>query len=251
VYICEAAQEVSPETHLLASWVIGAKTTDNARDCRLVALAGILPDCDGLGLIVDMVNQAFGGKRTFFYLRYHHVLLHGAFGAILITLLVTAFARRKWRVALLALLVVHLHLLCDLVGSRGPDPVDLWPIFYFGPFTKDQMWIWKGQWPLDAWPNRLLSVVLLLWAFWLAVPLGYSFVGVFSQRADRVFVGVLRKWYGDLMGYFRITPSATASSNSPTSAASESLTKSVPTTVSRPRGLKESSRDSECSEDPL
>jgi hypothetical protein len=25
----------------LASWVIGAKATDNARDCRLVALAGM------------------------------------------------------------------------------------------------------------------------------------------------------------------------------------------------------------------
>jgi len=39
---------MNPETHLLASWVIGAKTTDNAHDCRLVALAGILPDADGL-----------------------------------------------------------------------------------------------------------------------------------------------------------------------------------------------------------
>lgn len=40
-------------------------------------------------------------------------------GAILITLLVTCFAHRKWRVALLAVVVFHLHLLCDLVGSRG------------------------------------------------------------------------------------------------------------------------------------
>ncbi len=41
---------MNPEVHLFASWVIGAKTTDNPRDCRLVALAGILPDLDGLGL---------------------------------------------------------------------------------------------------------------------------------------------------------------------------------------------------------
>ena len=45
---------MSPETHLLASWIIAAKTTDNPRDCRLVTLAGILPDLDGLGLIVDL-----------------------------------------------------------------------------------------------------------------------------------------------------------------------------------------------------
>ncbi len=189
---------MSPETHLLASWVIGAKATDNARDCRLVALAGILPDADGLGLLVDAANRALGGPRTLFYEHYHHYLLHGAFAGVLIATSVTCFARRKWRVALLALAVVHLHLLCDLVGSRGPDPVDLWPIFYLGPFSKDPMWIWNGQWPLDSWFNRLLTVVLFGWALWLAVPRGYSFVGVFSRRLDQTFVRVLRKWHGDL-----------------------------------------------------
>ena len=188
---------MNPETHLLASWVIGAKATDNARDCRLVALAGILPDADGLGLVLDWVNQALG-RRTFFYQHYHHYLLHGIFGAVLIAALVTCFAQRKWRVAFLALLVFHLHLLCDLVGSRGPDPVDLWPLFYFGPFTKDPMWIWRGQLPLDAWPNRLLTVGLFVWSLWLAVRLGYSFVGVFSRRMDRVFVGVLQNWHRQL-----------------------------------------------------
>ena len=178
--------------------MIGAKATDNARDCRLVALAGILPDADGLGLLVDAATRALGWKKTFLYEHYHHFLLHGLFGAILITFLVTCFAQRKWRAALLALLAFHLHLLCDLVGSRGPDPVDLWPLFYLGPFAKDPMWIWKGQWPWDAWPNRLLTVGLFVWALWLAIERGYSFVGVFSQRLDRIFVEVLRKWRSQL-----------------------------------------------------
>ena len=186
------------ETHLLASWVIGAKCTDNARDCRLVALAGILPDADGLGLLLDATNRLFTGKRTFYYPTYHHFLLHGIFGAVLITLFLTCFAQRKWRVALLCFLVVHLHFLCDLVGSRGPDPVDLWPLFYLGPFTRESMWIWKGQWPLDSLFNRTITVALFVWALWLAVPLGYSFVGVFNRRLDRVFVEVLRKWHGQL-----------------------------------------------------
>jgi len=71
----------------------------------------------------------------------------------------------------------------------------LWPIFYFGPFDKDPMWIWKGQWALDAWPNRLLSLSLLAWSFWLAIQREYSFVGVFSSRLDRTFVAVLRNWH--------------------------------------------------------
>jgi len=49
------------------------------------------------------------------------------------------------------------------------------------------MWIWRGQWPLDFWFNRLLTV-----------PRGYSFVGVFNKRLDGIFVEVLRKWHRDL-----------------------------------------------------
>ena len=190
---------MSPETHLLASWIIAAKTTDNARDCRLVALAGILPDADGLGLIADALNGWLGGKQTQYYAHYHHYLLHGALGGILIAILMASFARHRWRVALLTLLVFHLHLLCDFVGSRGPAPEDLWPIFYLGPFDKDPMWVWKGQWRLDGWFNRYLSVALFLWALWLPLRLGYSVVGVFNRRADQVFVGVLRKWHDTLM----------------------------------------------------
>lgn len=186
---------MSPETHLLASWIIAAKTTDNPRDCRLVTLAGILPDADGLGLLLDFSTRHLAGKQTFFYEHFHHYLLHGVVGGILIAGLMACFARHRLRVALLALLVFHLHLLCDFVGSRGPSPGDLWPIFYLGPFDKDPMWLWKGQWRLDSWINRYLSVALFLWALWLPVRLGHSIVGVFSPRADRVFVGVLRKWH--------------------------------------------------------
>jgi inner membrane protein len=188
---------VAPTTHLLASWIIGAKATHNARDCRLVALAGILPDADGLGLVADLATQAMGWKKTLFYEHYHHYLLHGAFGAMLITAILVLFARQKWRVAVLSLVVIHLHLLLDFVGSRGPSPEDLWPIFYLGPFDKDPMWMWKGQLRLDSWPNRLLSAGLFVWALWLTVPRGYSFLGVFSSRLDRRFVEVLRKWHRD------------------------------------------------------
>jgi hypothetical protein len=168
-----------------------------------VALAGVLPDLDGLGLFLDGINRSLLHEKSFYYERYHHYLLHGIFGGVLISLLLTCFAQQKVRVAVLALLVFHLHLLCDFVGSRGPDTFDLWPIFYFGPFTKDPMWIWKGQWPLDSWLNRLLTVALFAWALWLAVPRGYSFVGVFSRRMDRTFVGVLRKWRADLTARWR------------------------------------------------
>jgi inner membrane protein len=185
---------VSTITHLLASWIVAAKTTDNPRDCRLVTLAGILPDADGLGLLIDLPNRFFFHKEAFFYPQYHHWLLHGVLGGVFTAVLLTCFARQHLRVALLAFAVFHLHLLCDLVGSRGPAPNDLWPIFYFGPFSTRPMWMWHGQWRLDGWQNRFITIALFLWALWLAARRDDSVVGVFNRRADAAFVGVLRKW---------------------------------------------------------
>ena len=184
---------MSPLTHLFGSWIIATKATDNPRDCRLVALAGILPDADGLGLMLDLANSALGRKATHFYENYHHYLLHGAFGAAVLTLALTCFARQRWRVAMLSLIVFHLHLLCDYVGSRGPSPEDLWAIFYFGPFDKDPMWLWKGQWRLDGWQNKLVFLGVFIWSIKLTLARGHSVVGVFNRRADAV-VGVLRGW---------------------------------------------------------
>jgi hypothetical protein len=104
------------------------------------------------------------------------------------------FARQRWRVAILALGVFHLHLLCDLAGSRGPDANDFWPIFYLAPFRQNPMWIWRGQWPLEGWQNRVISVVLFFWALAISSRRNDSFVGVFNRRADAVFLKVLHQW---------------------------------------------------------
>ena len=189
---------MSPLTHVLASWLIAAKTTRNPRDCRLATLAGLLPDADGLGMIVDIANSLPGHKPKQYYAQIHHYWLHGVFGAALITLTLTLFARDKLRVAIVALFLFHLHLLCDLVGSRGPSPEDLWPIFYFGPFDKDPMWLWKGQWQLDGWQNRIVFVIAFAAAIFVAVRDGHSVVGVFNRRADRAVMAVVRGWVARL-----------------------------------------------------
>lgn len=185
---------MAPTTHLLASWIIAAKTTDNPRDCRLVALAGVLPDLDGLGVFADMYNSAVGNTDHEFYQRYHHYWTHGGLAAVVITAALVCFARRRGRVAILALLVYHFHLLCDYVGSRGPDPGDKWPIFYLSPLSEHPMWICSWQWPLFGWQNGLISIVLLVWALAMAIKRGDSFVGVINRRADAVFVRILRQW---------------------------------------------------------
>jgi inner membrane protein len=190
---------VSPLTHLVGSWLVAVATTNNPRDRKLVALAGVLPDADGLGVVADVVGSWIGGKECtfYYYQQYHHVLLHGWPGAVIVSLLLTAFARERWRTLLLCLLTFHLHLLCDLVGSRGPTVGDLWPICYSEPLFRHPIWFWKHQWRLDGWQNQTIFVILFAAALWVAVKKGYSFVEIASARLDSVFVAVLRKWHAD------------------------------------------------------
>ncbi len=189
---------MSPLAHLIGSWLVASATTNHPRDRKLVTLAGVLPDADGLGVIPDVIGSWVSGKECTFqyYQQYHHILLHGWPGAILVSVLLAFFARKKWRVLFLCLLTFHLHLVCDLIGSRGPTVGDFWPICYSEPLFRLPIWFWKRQWRLDGWQNQIIFATLLAASIWLAVKRGYSFVEVVSARADKVFVQVLRKWFG-------------------------------------------------------
>ena len=193
---------MSPITHFIGSWLVASTVTDNPRDRKLVTLAGVLPDADGLGIVADTVGSMISGKENTFqyYHQYHHLLLHGWPAAFTISLSLMCFAQKKPQVLLWCLVTFHLHLLCDLVGSRGPDVGDLWPICYSEPLFRHPIWFWKHQWKLDGWQNQMIFVVLLITSFWVAIKKGFSFVEVISRRLDLIFVTVLQKWYRDLWG---------------------------------------------------
>lgn len=55
---------MSPITHLLLSWAIAERSSLGARDRKRIAWAGVAPDADGLGLVIDVVNRAMGGPET-------------------------------------------------------------------------------------------------------------------------------------------------------------------------------------------
>jgi hypothetical protein len=113
---------------------------------------------------------------------------------LIVAIALTCFGRQRWGVAFGCLITFHLHLLCDLLGSRGPSPADLWPICYGEPLFRHPIWLWRGQWRLDGWQNTAIVLVVFALSLWVAVKRGHSFVEVFSQRLDSSFVGVLRKW---------------------------------------------------------
>lgn len=183
-------------THLLMGWAVAEHTVKTKRDKALVAWAGVMPDLDGLGLPIDWVCRALG-YHTAFYEEFHRLALHGLPGAILCTVLLGFLAQDRSRAMPWVFVSYHLHLIGDVLGSRGGNPNDIWPIHYLAPVSDAITIAWSGQWPLTGWQNTTLTVVLMTYAIVLAASRGYSPVGLFSTRADEKFVAALRaRWQG-------------------------------------------------------
>ncbi len=185
---------MSPITHFLVGWVALERLLPSRRDKAAVCLSGVAPDLDGLGIVVDVVTRVGGLAHTDYYQQFHRLYGHGLLAAIFISLVVAGFAHQRRRAALLALAAVHLHFLCDLLGSRGSTADDIWPIYYFSPMLLEPQWSLSFQWPLVGWQNLVISGVLIFLAISRATVTGYSPVFLFSQWADVIFTGVVRKW---------------------------------------------------------
>lgn len=182
---------MNPVTHLLLGWTVA--NTDRSlakRERAAVTIAGIAPDLDGLGLIVELLTR--GTKHELlWWSNYHHTALHNLLFALFVSICCFYVTGKKLRTALFAFASFHIHLFGDLLGARGPEN-DHWPIPYLMPFSERWQWIWDGQWELNAWPNFLLTIALLLLMFYWAWKRGYSPLEMISSRADQHFVETLR-----------------------------------------------------------
>jgi len=182
---------MNPITHFLAGWAVAQAPGLNPRERAAVAIAGVIPDADGLGVVVDLLTRN-AAHPTNWWGEYHHVLGHGLLFCLICAASAFFWARHRWRSSACVAMSFHLHLLGDLVGARGPEG-DQWPIHYLWPFSERGQWIWSGQWALNAWPNFLITGILLFLAFWWARNKGFSPLEIVSQRADAIFVETVRR----------------------------------------------------------
>lgn len=185
---------MSPITHALLSWLVGAAPRASTRRERvLVTLAGLAPDIDGLGAVPDLITRSLAGEPTRFFHDWHRTLGHnvGFALAVAAAALALAPAGARLRTAALAGAALHLHLLCDLAGSRGPDG-HVWPVPYLLPFAASPVLSWSRQWALNAWPNFAITAGALALVGTLAVRRGHSIVEVLSARADASVVAILK-----------------------------------------------------------
>jgi hypothetical protein len=170
--------------------VANSSPTLPKRDRALVTWASVVPDVDGLGLVADLLTRHTAHPLSWWG-DYHHVVGHNLGFAVGVGVLAALLAKEKRKTTLLVLLSFHLHLVADLMGARGPDG-DQWPIPYLLPFSNRWQWTWSGQWALNAWPNFVLTALLMTLALWLAWKRGYSPLELFSAKADGALVGAIR-----------------------------------------------------------
>jgi membrane-bound metal-dependent hydrolase YbcI (DUF457 family) len=165
----------------------------STREKAMVVAAAVVPDIDGLGIIPELLTRNSAHPLLWFS-QYHHSLHTLAF-ALVVTLLCWFMAEQRWKTAFLVMLSFHLHLLCDLIGSRGPDG-DSWPIPYLSPISHTLQLTWHGQWPLNGWQNIAITVLMLSATFWIAYRYGSSPLELASPQVNHRFVDVLRSRFG-------------------------------------------------------
>jgi len=222
---------MSPVSHFFAGWLLasvsptGRPATLTRREKALVVAASVAPDIDGLGIIPELLTRNTSHPLLWFS-EYHHSLHTLAFALVctLVGYLIAGplsrsrtFARfapisdftfgpailgpqpsirrspsHPRLTALLVFISFHLHLLCDLIGARGPDG-DQWPIPYLKPFSNSIQLTWHGQWALNAWQNFVITSIFLLATFWIAWRYGSSPVELISQPANLALTQTLRQ----------------------------------------------------------
>lgn len=160
------------------------------RERAFVTWASVVPDLDGLGIIADKLTQNSSHPLSW-WSEYHHVLGHNLGFALVVAAVTAIFTKRKVMMTLLVLFSFHLHLLADIVGARGPDGYQ-WPIPYLLPFSNHLQLTWSGQWALNAWPNIVITAVLIALALLLARRRGFSPLEMVSVKVDAAFVSALR-----------------------------------------------------------
>lgn len=135
------------QTHFLSGWCIGNLFRLNGRERLFCALAAVLPDFDGLGIIFS--QEA--------YWKFHHLLGHNLLFSIVTAGVFCCFSSHKAKMLCLSFALSQLHMVMDLFGSG-----ELWTISYLWPFSHQEFSVSCG-WALYSWQNILAGIVLIAW----------------------------------------------------------------------------------------
>lgn len=172
------------------SWVIADSAGLNKRERAAVTVSGIIPDIDSFGIVAEQLTKN-SDNPLLWWSDFHHIIGHNIGFGVLIAIGVFLLAQQKWKTTGLTLLCFHIHLLCDILGARGPDGYQ-WPIPYLLPFSNAWQIVWQYQWAINAWPNFVITLLALGITCYYAVNKGYSILDMVSTKMDQIFVQTLQ-----------------------------------------------------------
>ncbi len=160
------------QTHILSGWCAGNLLPLTPRQRLFCMMAASLEDIDGLGIVWS--QEA--------YWALHHKLGHCiAFGLILSAVLAALSQKRRLACFVLFLLLFHLHIGLDVLGSG-----ENWDMFYLWPFSDFRIKTWG--WPLFSWQNILAFFLLLGWTIVIAKRQRRTPLELLMPSLDRQFV---------------------------------------------------------------
>ena len=163
---------MTPPSHLLSGWCIANLADFTSRERFICMIIAIIPDLDGLGLIIS--QEA--------YLNYHHMVGHNLIFGLLISVLLCLLSEKKLKVFVLYISMFHVHLFMDYLGS-GTE----WTIVYFWPISNWYLYNSYG-WELNSWQNSIITLfligfTLLIVAFKRRTPIEF----IFPKLEKRIF----------------------------------------------------------------
>ena len=124
---------MNPLNHLQYGWLIANLKDYDLRERRLIMLASILPDLDGLPMALAPILNVLGLSALDLdrMQSLHHTFGHNIFFAAIASIILAALARkRRLDIFLVCAATVLLQIVIDNVTS------DTWPIMYFWPLSK-------------------------------------------------------------------------------------------------------------------
>lgn len=177
---------MTPQSHLVISWVLSNLNCDKRKDRIVTTVCGVIPDIDGLGLIVVKI---FGVEKYYWLELLHHKVGHNIFGVIVIGLIAYCVCERRILPAIIAIIAYLTHIFCDLMGSAASDG-GIWPIYFFWPFSLHETTI-SWQWPLQDWKNVLITAIFIVTMIMITSNKKRSFLEMFSPRFDKHCIDVV------------------------------------------------------------
>lgn len=165
------------QTHFLSGWCIGNLFQLNGRERLFCALAVVLPDLDGAGILFSQEM----------YWKFHHLLGHNLLFSAFAAAVFCCFSEHKAKMLCLCFALFQLHMVMDMFGSG-----ELWTISYLWPFSSREFSI-SCSWALYSWQNILAGILLIAWTLLVIKYQRRTPLEVLMPKLDRQIVEIFNK----------------------------------------------------------